>query len=105
MPRFGKNLDTVFEARKNRFSSKTIFMLGIKLVEIFELIHAAGFTYNDLKLDNIVIGDSNFSWSSLHQIRLIDFGFVEKFRDQNGTHIEQMDIDVFRGNMIFATTA
>jgi hypothetical protein len=34
---------------------------------------------------------------------LIDFGFAEKFRNLNGTHIVQEDADFFRGNMIFAS--
>lgn len=59
------------------------------MLEVFEKIHLSGFTYNDLKLDNITIGDDNFSYKSLHQIRLIDFGFAEKYRDSDGNHLPQ----------------
>ena len=57
-------------------------------MEIIERIHIAGYTYNDLKLDNIIIGDSDFSDDSLHQLRLVDFGFAERFRKKNGEHKE-----------------
>jgi serine/threonine protein kinase len=58
MPRYGKNLENIFETFKNNFSSSTIFKIGILLLEIIERIHSAGYTYNDLKLDNILFGDS-----------------------------------------------
>ena len=40
-----------------KFSHKTIYQLGIRLIDIFERIHDAGLIYNDLKLDNILVGD------------------------------------------------
>jgi len=53
-------------------------------------IHNSGFLYNDLKLNNIVIGDAeehkNHS-KTLHKIRIIDFGLAQKFSDENGNHI------------------
>ena len=76
MPRYGKNLDRLFTEHKHRFSLKTVLQIGIQLVDILDRIHTAGYTYNDLKLDNIVIGDSNFSEYSLHEIHLVDFGFA-----------------------------
>lgn len=56
MPKYGKNLETYFNQYNQRFRPKTILQLGIKMVEIIEKIHLAGYTYNDLKLDNILIG-------------------------------------------------
>ena len=103
MPKYVKNLEHLFEKFDQKFTQKTILLLGISILEIFEKVHASGYTYNDLKLDNILIGDENFSDKSLHQIRLIDFGFAEKFMNPNGTHIMQEDADFFRGNMIFAS--
>jgi hypothetical protein len=35
------------------------------MLEIFEKIHYSGYTYNDLKLDNIMIGDQFNSIESL----------------------------------------
>ena len=41
---------------------------------MFERIHDLGLVYNDLKLDNIVVGDKNNE--NLHKIRLIDYGLT-----------------------------
>jgi len=68
-----------------------------------EKIHDSGYTYNDLKLDNILVGDISQKLESMHQIRLIDFGFAERYRDKDGNHIEELDVQVFRSNMIFAS--
>jgi len=59
------------------------------LIKIFESVHSAGFVYNDLKLDNIMIGyneslpdkyskDDCFENISLF---LIDFGFATPYID------------------------
>ena len=81
MPKYGKNLETYFNQYNQRFRPKTILQLGIKMVEIIEKIHDAGYTYNDLKLDNILIGGYTQQERQLHEIRLVDFGFAQKFVD------------------------
>ena len=48
----------------------------------------AGYTYNDLKLDNILVGDCENKPSSLSEIRVIDFGFAAKFLNKDGSHIK-----------------
>lgn len=65
MPMYGSNLESIFEKYNQRFESKTIFQLGLQMLEIFEKIHESGYIYNDLKLDNIVIGDQFDSIQSL----------------------------------------
>jgi len=67
------------------------------------MIHGAGYTYNDMKLDNILVGDYTMNEKTMHQIRLIDFGFATRYLDKQGNHIEDQETDVFRSNMIFAT--
>ena len=71
-----------------KFSNKTILLIGIKLLDIIRKIHMAGYTYNDLKLDNILVGDCENSPGSLNEIRVIDFGFADKYRTKDGKHIE-----------------
>ena len=41
-------------------------------------MHSTGYVYNDLKPDNICIGNFNDP-NSLHSIRLIDFGLATSF--------------------------
>ena len=57
MSKYGKNLYSIFEAHQMKFSYKTIALIAIKLVDSMKKIHMAGYTYNDLKLDNILVGD------------------------------------------------
>lgn len=103
LPRYGKNLETLYVDFNQKFSAKTTFQIGQQLLKILEKIHKAGYTYNDLKLDNIMVGDADFSEGSRDQIHLIDFGFSERFMDENGNHKPQAQSNVFRGNLSFAT--
>jgi len=112
MPRYGLNLEDCFENMNNRLSRRSTLNLGIKIIDILEKVHAAGYTYNDLKLDNLLIGyrdklpkkytpDNVFENVSVH---LIDYGFATRYIDKHtGKHIEDTHVDVFRGNMIFAS--
>jgi serine/threonine protein kinase len=54
------------------------------------IIHDSGYTYNDLKLDNILVGDCkeipNYK-QTLHNIRMIDFGLAKKYIGDDGQHI------------------
>lgn len=38
--------------------------IGNQILDIFRDIHQAGYTYNDLKMDNILVGDATFSKAS-----------------------------------------
>lgn len=54
-PRLGKNLDKIFDKRKYSFTREQICSLGIQVINILEQIHSAGYVYNDLKLDNLLL--------------------------------------------------
>lgn len=75
-------------------------------MDSLKLIHNTGFLYNDLKLNNIVIGDAEEHKNhakSLHKIRIIDFGLAQKYYDSNGQHIPMKKQGTFKGNIIFAS--
>jgi serine/threonine protein kinase len=58
------------------------------------MLHSLGFVHNDLKLENIVVGDKNNM--GLRNIRLIDFGYASAIvRDPCKTD--------FCGNLAFAS--
>lgn len=96
MPYYGRTLEKKFKEANYRLEQKEIVQIGIQLINALESIHAAGFTYNDLKCDNIVIDESD-------NLRLIDFGFATRFRSSEGEHLSQRSMKHFRGNMIFAS--
>ena len=62
------------------------------------MIHDAGYTFNDLKLDNVLVGDAKELpdyQHSLHKIRIIDFGLAKRWAQPNGEHIKKEKGSVF----------
>lgn len=90
----------------SKFSALSV---GLALLDAFEKIHEAGYTFNDLKPDNILMGfnpdlDENLKRNVFKntKIHLVDFGMAESYI-VDGEHISQNEIQIFRGNMIFAS--
>ena len=65
MEKLGQTLQQHLAKRGKAFSLKTVCQLGIKLMNQFEGLHSIGKVYNDLKLDNILVGDKDSSPDSL----------------------------------------
>ena len=89
-----------------------MFHLSIQLLDILETIHSAGYIYNDLKLDNILLGYHQKLPASCTQgncfegteINLVDFGFATSYLDaQTGKHVSPAIENYFRGNLLFAS--
>jgi casein kinase 1 len=113
MPRYGHNLETIFERSSCRFSNASILSLALATLDMLESVHSAGYVYNDLKLDNLMMGLKNkkvsssfteeniFATADLH---LVDFGFATRYSDKvTGHHFEQAEVQTFRGNIIFGS--
>ena len=99
MEKLGKSLFHYMHQLDFKFSLETVCKLGIRLIQILEQIHNIGMTYNDLKLENILIGDADGSPNSLSNVRLIDFGLCTKYVDKNGYHIPFGKTAEFVGNV------
>ena len=87
-------LESLLFEKDEPFSLKTSLQIGIELLTSMEYIHNSGYTYNDLKLDNIMVGDAQDlanSKDSMHKIRLIDYGLCKKYVDHNGEHLKQQN--------------
>lgn len=89
MERLGKPLQDYLISRKMGFSLNTVVQVGCRILQIFEQLHNLGKIFNDLKLDNIMIGDAVSSPESLSTVKLIDFGLCSDYLDAQGNHIEQ----------------
>lgn len=75
-----------------------ISKIMMQLVDALEQVHRSKHTYNDLKLDNIMINRKSL------RIALIDYGFIKPFVDDAGNHIsEDAKRDTFEGNMLFSS--
>ena len=78
------------KCRKMGFSKEQVYSFGIQLINILEKIHRAGFVYNDLKLDNLLLDpDINEEYLFTTEdnifetvnINIIDFGFATPYLD------------------------
>ena len=113
MPCLGINLQNLFEERNGFFTSEQVYTLGIQILNILEQVHATGFVFNDLKLDNLLlnfdadvksISKSKGNFFDSHNINMIDFGFATSYVLEDGkTHIKKCYVDFFRGNMVFSS--
>ena len=99
MEKLGNSLFHYMKQSNFKFSLETVCKLGIRLIQILEQIHNIGMTYNDLKLENVLVGDADGSPNSLSNVRLVDFGLCSKYVDENGYHIAFGKTDEFVGNV------
>jgi serine/threonine protein kinase len=90
-------------------SKFSVLAIGIAMLDALEKIHGCGYTFNDLKPDNIILGYKSDLNENLEQnvfknttLHLIDYGFADKYMI-DGEHIPISDIETFRGNFLFAS--
>jgi len=58
-----------------------VLELAIQLVDILADVHQAGYTFNDLKPDNIML---NNDYDGKLRVTLVDFGFAKRYIDNEG---------------------
>jgi serine/threonine protein kinase len=117
MDRLGDSLRNIHEKLCNKFSFKTAAQIGLQMVNSLEKVHECGLVYNDIKPDNILVGDIeiipiiddetqpnvDIEATDCSSIRLIDFGFSTAFKDTDGEHIKDNVPDKFQGSILFAS--
>jgi serine/threonine protein kinase len=111
IPRYGMNLDDYFMKMKYTWSRDTVLDLATSVLSALEHIHGTGHVFNDLKLDNIMVGyksklpkkeipgRSAFKGCSIH---LVDYGYTSSYMKRN-QHIEERELKSFKGNMMFSS--
>ncbi len=115
MDKLGDSLRKIHDKLHNQFTFKTAAQIGIPFISILEQVHELGYVYNDIKPDNILIGNKPLrslrkktqiteeDLSEYSKLKLIDFGLVTRYLDDEGRHIEQGISDKFKGSMLFAS--
>jgi serine/threonine protein kinase len=80
-----------------------VFKIIKKLIEALQIVHEAGYVYNDIKLENVMIKQNKDETSSDLKVVLVDYGMAMKYTDEAGDHLENQEMDKFCGNLIFAS--
>jgi serine/threonine protein kinase len=100
MPKYTENLDQYLQ-RQSKIDSQTVLKIIVQLIEAFDIVHASGRTFNDLKPQNIMVEHDK---DGELYIVLIDFGFSDKFLTAQGDHINNSELkDSFQGNILFSS--
>jgi vaccinia related kinase len=61
-------------------------------------LHQLGYTHNDLKLENFLVG-----YKDPNVIYLIDFGLSEEIFKEDGGHVDKKFTNRFSGNLMFSS--
>mmetsp|Transcript_20390 Transcript_20390/g.19369 ORF Transcript_20390/g.19369 Transcript_20390/m.19369 type:complete len:109 (+) Transcript_20390:396-722(+) len=102
MEELGNSLLSTFSKNEmgGYLSLKSTAMLGIELIERLKVFHSIGYIHGDLKPQNILLSKNLRQDSNIY---LIDFGVSQKYRLQNGSHI-QIDLNEgYRGTIPFSS--
>lgn len=87
--------------KTKRLNNFSIYVLGCKVLDALEIIHNAGYVYNDLSLDKILVGHNqtvtcdqtnNNTANSFERItfHLVDFSHLSKYTNRStGGHLKQ----------------
>ena len=75
MPHYEMNLKEYLRNFQGSKKVVKILEVAIKLLGIFKYMHCAKRTFNDLKLENIMV-DTNGNIDAEPKVYLIDFGFA-----------------------------
>merc|ERR1719250_247698 len=84
--RLGKDLDKTFKNGANFLSMSTVASVTVQVVNALEYIHYKGYTHNDVKAANLLLGVGDGG----KDVYLVDFGLCVKYMKggQEGTHKE-----------------
>lgn len=82
MDRFGKSLKQVHDSFYGKFTFKTTVQIGIQILTILEEVHRYGFVFNDLKPDNLLIGNATKNKHHFNSIIDNDLNDIFYFHDE-----------------------
>jgi serine/threonine protein kinase len=100
MERLGKTLQHYLYDKNRAFSLKSVCQIGIQILTCLQKLHGIGFLHNDLKLENVLVGNSD--GEDLSTMKLIDFGLCKPYLDDDGKHVKP-GFSLFCGNLAFCS--
>ncbi|XP_023328251.1 serine/threonine-protein kinase VRK1 isoform X2 [Eurytemora carolleeae] len=78
--RLGVDLDKTFQNGRNPLSDSLIGTLAVQIIDTLQYIHSRGYTHNDIKAANLLVGLNKESG----KIFLVDFGLCVKYIKTTG---------------------
>ncbi|XP_076360569.1 serine/threonine-protein kinase VRK1-like isoform X1 [Tachypleus tridentatus] len=85
MERFGEDLQKILDRSNKMFPEKTVYTLGIRILDILEYIHSFGYIHADVKASNLLLG---YGKGRENQVYLVDYGLACRYNNSDGTHKE-----------------
>jgi len=98
MDYLGPSLEDLFDFCGNKFSIKTVLMIGIQVLNRIEALHNSGYLHRDIKPDNFLIGTSD----KKSRIYMIDLGLSKRYMKDNN-HIEYNTNKSFTGSFRYSS--
>ncbi|KAG8191745.1 hypothetical protein JTE90_008808 [Oedothorax gibbosus] len=80
--RYDKDLQKLFEESNRRFPEKTVYQVGLSMINVLEYIHAMGYVHGDIKPANLLLGRKK---GTENQVYLVDMGLACKYQ-KDGVH-------------------
>ena len=99
MEQLGPDLEVLQKLCGGKFSIKTTALIGLQILDILELFHAASYNFVDIKPNNFLIGKGKHS----KKIYAIDYGLAEKYKDENGKLLKWQEIYGVRGSLLYVS--
>ena len=81
MELLGNSLDDIFNKNGKKFPIQFVLYVGLRMIDIIETVHNAGYLHRDIKPGNFLIRPQT------KEVCGIDFGLSKKYIDNNGDHI------------------
>lgn len=97
----GPTLEKLFQFCNQKFSLKTVLMIGFQMLKRIERFHQMSHLHRDIKPDNFAVDSKNFN-----KIHIIDFGLARSYSQMvNGRveHIKMQQGKVFTGTVRYAS--
>ena len=98
MDYLGPSLEDLFDCCGNKFSIKTVLMIGIQVLNRIEALHNSGYLHRDIKPDNFLIGTSD----KKSRIYMIDLGLSKRYM-KDGKHTDYNTNKSFTGSFRYSS--